>query len=65
MLKLMIVMCIYVEYIKIHQNLSSSMIPSGKKVKRVRGYAQTYDCYVHICGIFATVTLLRGTHWVP
>ena len=28
-------------------------------------YAQIYDCYVHIYGIFATVTVLRGTHWVP
>ena len=28
-------------------------------------YAQIYDCYVHICGIFATVTVSRGTNWVP
>ena len=27
-----------------------------------RGYAQISDCYVHI---FATVTVLRGTRWVP
>ena len=32
--------------------------------KEAGGYAQISDCYVH-SGIFATVTVLRGTRWVP
>ena len=43
------------------------MTPRGpEKTQRGAGdYAQIYDCYVHICGIFTTVMVLRGTHWVP
>ena len=27
-------------------------------------YAQVFYCYEHVCGIFATVTVLPGIHWV-
>ena len=41
---------------RIHQNLCSSLTHGG--------YAKIYDCYVHN-SVFATVSVLRGTRWVP
>ena len=36
-----------------------------KKKSGAAGYVKISNCYVHVCGIFATVTVFLGTDWVP
>ena len=45
---------------KITKNCSSSR--TEKDEVAPEAMPQISDCYVHICGIFAIVTVLRGTH---
>ena len=42
---------------KIHQFFSSSIVDLRKRSPGAGGHAQISDCYVNICGIFATVTV--------
>ena len=42
------------------QNCFFSMTLSSKG----KGHTQIYDCYVHVY-MLSTVTVFRGTHWVP
>ena len=48
----------------IHQHLSSSMTPRGKKKRRPEAMPK-FLIVMCIYDIFATVTVLRGTRWVP
>ena len=52
---------------KIHQNFSSSMTVSwsSKKIYRAELAMPKFVIVMCICGIFATVTVLRGTRRVP
>ena len=45
---------------RIHQKFSSSMTPSWRPEAMTK-----FLNVMCICGMFATVTVLRGTRWVP
>ena len=43
-------------------NFISTIAQSKMTLRGAGGYAQISDCYVHICGIFATVTICIAGH---